>query len=142
MNLCERVIFHNSFNRFEKFPMVPMLIIMRFGENNVLWKIYINICVSILWGVTRFTLHFFLYYSWKRKKYKSMTYTKIKFYIILIFKKIPGWIIKNYGKVAPGVPTPIILGSEHSISNWYSNIPNSRHHFSSRHLLNKDLSFN
>ena len=26
----------------------------------------------------------FVYYSKKRKKYKSMTYTKIKFYIIFI----------------------------------------------------------
>ena len=30
---------------------------------------------------------FFVYYEKKRKKYKSMTCTKIKFYIILILTK-------------------------------------------------------
>ena len=33
-------------------------------------------------------LTFFVYNSWKWKKHRSMTYTKIKFYIISIFKKI------------------------------------------------------
>ena len=39
----------------------------------------------------------------KRKKYKSMTYTKIKFYIIFIDIFFLWWIIKNLGKGGPKI---------------------------------------
>ena len=61
-----------------------VIIIMRFGENNVLRPKYINFGGS--WGVEggyMVRLTFFVYYS-----YKSMTYIKIKFYVISIFNKI------------------------------------------------------
>ena len=48
---------------------------------------------------------FFVYYSKSWKKYKSMTYTKIKFYIILIWKNFPRMNNKNLTKRGPqGVP--------------------------------------
>ena len=55
------------------FLKVPIMIIMRFGKNNVLGP----------------------------KKYKNMTYTKIKFYIILIFKKIPRMNNNDFMEMGP-----------------------------------------
>ena len=45
-------------------------------------SIYMNL--GGMGGAYIFHCTFFVYYFKKRKKYKSMTYTKIKFYIILI----------------------------------------------------------
>ena len=69
------------------FPKVPVIVITRFGENNVLCPKYIGICE--FWGVQGGEVHippyiFCLLFK-KTEKYKSMTYTKIQFYIILIF---------------------------------------------------------
>ena len=66
------------------FLKLPEIIIIGFGENNVYIQnisIYMNFR-----GVERLTwsLYIFVYYSKKWKKYKSMTYTKIKFPFILI----------------------------------------------------------
>ena len=78
-----------------------MIIIMRFGENNVLGPKYINIYINFsgLCGGYIVNLKFFVYYSWKCKKYKSMTFTKIKFYIILIsifFPRMNKKILKRW----------------------------------------------
>ena len=68
-----------------------MIIIMIFGEN-VFGPKYIDIYQfwGFAEGVTRFILHFLFIIHKNWKKYKSMTYTKIKFYIILIEKKLLG----------------------------------------------------
>ena len=67
------------------FLKVPVKIIMKLGKNNVLCPKYIDIYeFGGYGGMYIFHRTFFVYYSKKRKKYKSMTYTKIKFYIILI----------------------------------------------------------
>ena len=64
-----------------------MIIIMRFGENNALEPKYIDIQEfrKVQGGCTYSTIHFLFIILKKQKKYKSMTYTKIKFYIILIY---------------------------------------------------------
>ena len=66
----------------------------------------------LLLGVSRegkmVHLTFFVYYSEKQKKYKSMTDTKIEFYIILILKIFPR--LNNFlEKWGPSGPTPISL---------------------------------
>ena len=66
----------------------PEIIIIGFGEKNVSCPKYIDIYEFLLGmggGIGTNMVHhsFFVYYS-KKIKYKSMTYTKIKFYIILI----------------------------------------------------------
>ena len=68
------------------FLKVLTIIIMRFGENNVFWPKYIYIYQyqGFVGGVTWSTLHFLFIIHKNKKKYKSMTYTKIKFYVILI----------------------------------------------------------
>ena len=71
--------------------MVPVIIIIMFDENNVLGTIHIYQYISISgWaGVLHGSPYIFCLLFIKRKKYKkSMTYTKIKFYIIFIFKNI------------------------------------------------------
>ena len=67
-----------------------MIIIMRFGENNILCPKYINI-YEFGWdgGDVHIPPFIFCLLFKKRKKYTSMTYTKIKFYIILISKNFP-----------------------------------------------------
>ena len=62
------------------FLKVPMIIIMRFGENNVLGPKYIDIYEfgGGTGGRTYSTVHFLFI----QKNYESMTYTKIKFYNI------------------------------------------------------------
>ena len=56
-------------------------------------------------GTDIFHHTFLVYYSKKRKKYKSMTHTKIKFDIILILKIFPGMNNKNFTNRGPqGVP--------------------------------------
>ena len=62
---------------------------------------YINIYVQIPPYIFHRT--FFVYYSKKRIKYKSMTYTKIK-HIILIHFFFLGWIIKKLPEGAQGAP--------------------------------------
>ena len=64
------------------------MIIIIFGENNVLCPKYINIYEfrGVLEGCTNSTIHFLFIIKKKQKKYKRMTYT-IKFQIILILKK-------------------------------------------------------
>ena len=66
--------------------MVPVIIIMRVGENNVLGPKCIDIYEfrGVWRGRTYSTVHFLFIIKKKQKKYKSMTYTKIKFHIILI----------------------------------------------------------
>ena len=62
-----------------------MIIIMRYGENNVLETIYLDISISrVHEGGYIVHLTFFVYYSEKRTTFKRMTNTKIEFYIILI----------------------------------------------------------
>ena len=72
------------------FLKILVIIIMRFGENNVLGTIYINFRGWWEGFVVHLTSFVFVYYSYKWQKYKNMTYTKIKCYIILIFKKFLG----------------------------------------------------
>ena len=49
----------------------------------------------------------FVHYSKKQKKYKSMTYTKIKFYIIFFRTIFPRMNNKNFTKRGPkGAPLP------------------------------------
>ena len=68
-------------------------------------------------------LTLFVYYLYKLKKYKSMTCTKVKLYIILIKIFFP--IMnnnKNYENRGGPFweqegPAPIVLGSEYSSSN-------------------------
>ena len=70
-------------------------------------KIYRYIWILVgTGGHTYSTLHFFVYYSKQRKKYKRYckTYTEIKFYIILIFFFFLGWIIKHLQKGTPEAP--------------------------------------
>ena len=61
------------------FPKVTMIIIMRFGGNNVLCPKYIDIYefMGVQGGCTMYMVHhtFFVYYSKKWKKYKIMTDT-------------------------------------------------------------------
>ena len=78
-----------------------MKIIMRFGENNVLGPKYIDIYE--FWGVWGGHT-FFVYYSKNHKKYKSMTCTKIKFYIILIYIFFPRMNNKKFMKRSPRGP--------------------------------------
>ena len=56
-----------SFGEFEVFIKVPVVVIIRFGKNNVLGTIYILIYINFGcgggWGGTWFTLHFSVYYS-------------------------------------------------------------------------------
>ena len=69
------------------FLKVPVIIIRRFAENNILGPKYIDIYKfgGLAGGGGNMVHHvFFVYYTQERKKYKSMTYTKIKFHIILI----------------------------------------------------------
>ena len=68
------------------FLKVPLIIIMRFGENIVLGPKDIDIYEfwGGIWRMYMGDVHFLFIIEKKRKKYKSMTYTKIKFYIILI----------------------------------------------------------
>ena len=83
---------------------VLAIIIMRFSENNVLGPKYIDIYQfwRFVGGggvVTWSLLHFFIIIHKNGKRIKSMTYTKIKFYSISIFKpKFLERIIKNVGK--------------------------------------------
>ena len=68
------------------FLKVPVIIIMRFGENNVLCPKYIDI-YEFQVGTERdehIPQYIFCLLLKKQKKYKSMTHTEIKFYIILI----------------------------------------------------------
>ena len=70
------------------------------------------------WGVKGgmyiFHCTFFVYYSKKLKKYKSMTYTKIKFYIILISIFFPRMNNKIFRKKGPQ-RAPLLFLSEVSI---------------------------
>ena len=71
---------YGYFTWFQVFLKLPEIIIIGFGDNNVLWPKYID--TYQFWGVAgayKVHLTFFVYYSKKRKKYESMTYTKIKF---------------------------------------------------------------
>ena len=66
----------------------------------------------------------------EKVQWKSTTYTKIKFYIILIYIFFPRMNIKKLQKEAQGGTTPISLWIEYSGSNWFhSNTPNSMYLF-------------
>ena len=117
------------------FLKYPEIIIIRFLENNVLCPKYIDIYeFGGYGGMYIFHRTYFVYYSKKRKKYKNMTYIKMKFYMKQFFL---GWIIKIYEREAQGGPSPISLQSEYSSSNWFhSNTLNSRHLFNTNmHLI-------
>ena len=85
------------------FLKVPLIIIIRFGANNVLCQKYIDIYEFGGYGRGMYTFQctFFVYYSKKWKKYKSTTYTKIKFYIILISIFFPSMNNKIFRKRGP-----------------------------------------
>ena len=79
---------------------------MRFGENDVLCPKYIDIYeFGGYVGACIFHRTFFVYYSKKRKKYKSMTYTKIKLSSFW-FDKFFSWMNNtNFTKRGPkGAP--------------------------------------
>ena len=58
------------------FLKVPMMIIMRFGENNVLCPKYIDIYeFQVVRGAVHGPLYIFCLLFKKTEKYKSMTYT-------------------------------------------------------------------
>ena len=81
MNPCEIGLFHIVL----VFLKVPVIIIVRFGGNNVLCPKYMNIYeFRGVWGDVYIPPYIFCLLLKKQKKYKRMTYTKIKFYIILI----------------------------------------------------------
>ena len=61
------------------FLKLPEIIIIGFGENIVLYPIYIDI-YDFGWDMVHRT--FFVYYFKKRRKDKTMIYTKIEFYTI------------------------------------------------------------
>ena len=74
MNLYEIRLFQGVMG-FDVFLKVPVIIIIRFS-GNVLGIIYIDIL---------YTPYIYLFIIHKNlKKYKSMTYAKIKFYIIFV----------------------------------------------------------
>ena len=102
MNLCEIGLFHIVL----VFLHLPVIIIIRFSENNVLCLKYMSIYeFQGGWGNEHIPPPFVFYYLKKHKEYKRMTYTKIKFYIILILKKIPRINNKNFTKRgAQGAP--------------------------------------
>ena len=56
-------VISNSLRGFEEFLKVPMIIIIRFGENYVLGTIYIDIHQFLGWAEegTWFTSHFLVY---------------------------------------------------------------------------------
>ena len=95
------------------FLKVPVIIIMRFGENNVLCPKYIDIYEfgGVQGGCTYSTVHFLFIIKKKEKKYKCMTYTKIKFYIILFFPRMNN---KNFRKRGPQ-GAPLLFLNEVSI---------------------------
>ena len=53
------------------------------------------------WGTYMVHHIFFVYYSKKLKKYKSITYTEVKFYIILIYNFFSGTNNKKIKKRGP-----------------------------------------
>ena len=83
-----------------------MIIIMRFDENNVLYPKYIDIYEFGVGygGDVHIPPHIFCLLFKKQKKYKSMTYTKIKFYIISIYIFFPGMNNKKFMKRGPRRP--------------------------------------
>ena len=91
---------------------VHVIIIMRFGENNVLCPKYI-FTYEFGWGVLGGNVHIhrtlFVYYSKKRKEYRSMTYTKIKFYMILISSFFPRMNNKKFRKTGPQGPHEVSI---------------------------------
>ena len=67
---------------FEVFLKVPVIIIMRFGKYNVLCPKYIDI-YEFQWGYGRDVYGPPYIFLLLKKKYKSMTYAWIKFYILI-----------------------------------------------------------
>ena len=112
--MWNRVISY-SLRKFEMFLKVLVIIIMRFGENNVFGTIYINFRGWLEGYMVHLPCFVFVYYSYKWQKYKSMTNTKIKCYIILILKKFLGWIIKILWIGDHGSPAKIFFGSEYIV---------------------------
>ena len=120
------------------FLKVSVIIIMRFGENNVLGPKYINIYE--FGGRFGRDLHIppyiFLFIIQKNAKstraWPILKLNSTPFWFNFFFL---GWIIKKLQKGAQGAQrnrrgTPISLRIEYSSSNWfYSDTPNSRHLF-------------
>ena len=80
---------------------------MKFGENNVLCPKYIDI-YEFFWdtvGTYKFHHAFFVYYSQKLKKYKSMTYIPKSNSTSVWFKTVfPRMNNKNFTKRGPKGP--------------------------------------
>ena len=77
-----------SLREIEVFLKVPVIIIIRFGENNVLGTIYIDIYQFLEWAEEEHgPPHIFLFIIHKNGKIirACMTYIKITFYIFFIF---------------------------------------------------------
>ena len=83
---------------------------MRFGENNVKETQKQNILIYMnfkgYWEELHIPPHIFCLLFTNAEKYKSMTYTKIEFYISFFFPRINKKIPK---RGAPGSPAPISL---------------------------------
>ena len=94
-----------------------MIIIMRFGESNVLGPKFIDIYeFRGDGGRTYSTVHFLFIIQINGKSTRLNTYTKIIFYIILIF--FSRMNNKKITKRGPNRgPTPISLRIEYSSSN-------------------------
>ena len=63
-----KIVISYSFRGFEVFLKVPVIIINRFGENNVFWPIYLDFGDGKMVSLT-FTRLIFI----KTEKYKNMT---------------------------------------------------------------------
>ena len=84
------------------FLKLPQIIIIGFGENNVLCTKYIDIYeFRGRQGDVHGPPYIFCLLLKKRKKYMSMTCTKIKFYISFFFFFFIAWIIKKLQKGGP-----------------------------------------
>ena len=76
-----------NFIKFEMCLKLPVIIIMEFGVNNVLWQKSIDINIS--------TLHFFVYYKKKLKSTRAWPILKSNS-TLFWFNLFPlGWIIKK-----------------------------------------------
>ena len=106
-----------------------MLIIMRFGENNVLGPTYID--KYQFWGFVGgggYMVHLTFFSSIHKNGKSKRAWPILKFNSTSFWflKNILGWIITIYLKGPAAIPS----WSEYSNSNWFhSNTPNLRHIF-------------
>ena len=120
------------FLKFEAFLKIPVIIIMRFSENNVLCSKYIDIYEfrRVRGWCTYSTVHFLFIIQKKAEKVQEhdlyLNQILHHFYFKICFL---GWIIKILRK-GGHKGAPISLRSEYSSSDWFhTNTPNSRHLF-------------